>query len=45
MSLSIDGVYSPFADYPGYSSMAPCMRRCNDDMGFNVRSAYLLTIP
>ncbi|KAF2017099.1 hypothetical protein BU24DRAFT_460188 [Aaosphaeria arxii CBS 175.79] len=32
---SIDGTYSPFKSYPGFSSMAPCMRACDENQGFN----------
>ncbi|KAF1951102.1 hypothetical protein CC80DRAFT_576171 [Byssothecium circinans] len=32
---SIDGTYSPFVKYPGYATMAPCMRSCNGDYGYN----------
>ncbi|KAF2865345.1 hypothetical protein BDV95DRAFT_257413 [Massariosphaeria phaeospora] len=32
---SIDGTYSPFDDYPGYSGMAPCMRTCDHSFGYN----------
>ncbi|KAJ4297971.1 hypothetical protein N0V90_005870 [Kalmusia sp. IMI 367209] len=32
---SLDGHYDPFDNYPGYGSMAPCMRDCEDGLFFN----------
>lgn len=37
----IDGAYSPFDDYLGYSSMAPCYRDCDHYIDFNVRALLL----
>ncbi|KAH7122259.1 hypothetical protein B0J11DRAFT_334363 [Dendryphion nanum] len=32
---TLDGLYTPFSDYPGYSSMAPCMRSCENSQSYN----------